>query len=501
MKSISSQALNSNNYLDFQYPETTYLLEPNYDLSLTLSDLPLLKNSVPSTGSIPIVGSPTNGKVSIDLNLILKEESLTLDGAKILFKDELNIKGARFQPACSSLKIIQALYTHSFFIKMFAHHPRNFGLTAKAINGLCISTEPQDNINAKNYRWGAKAGKRSPYQFLIETLELARYNNYNISSIHRQLPIEYTSLSYAWITEDTNAELFGTFFLVPVVYNPNHTNLECQKEKQTMPENTHHELCPDTDIYWALGQVGMTQHVEYAKWNNIDEIKELAEKVLAKNSRINSLVVGALTDPKNIQGGRIKQELRVKFAEGRIDFKNETIKPTILKNLIWEVDRENVRKHSLINYGNHINIYYHPFFWPRDFNLGKNEVGLRSHFKVYDLIPNKEKTIVTEVGLNKIYACVEIIFISNVATSISLAEEIRRKKMVIKDISQLMQANKSKNLGCMIIVEDYSRAYIAKSFETFGKYKTLFGLAESDRIRIISPEEAFSLDTSELCSY
>jgi hypothetical protein len=494
MKPKSPQTSKVENYLDFQYPETAYLIEPTYELALDPENLPPISKKPEPTASISVLGNLETAETSIDLSLLFADHYLTIGNSRTIFQDESVVKGAKLKTPRNTLRISQALYTHSLFLKMFAHHPREFGLTSKIVNGMSVSTAPQHNINDRYYGYG-DSGNKTGYKFLVETLEIGRYHEYKNTYVHNQMPLQYTSLSYGWFPEESDSELYGTLFMVPVIYNPNHSNLECQKQKHTMPDDTHHELCPDTDLYWAIGQVGIKKYMGHAKWNDIKLIKEFVERLRSKESRRNSLVVAALTDAKAAKEGKESQEVRSKLNEAREAFKGKTIKPGVLGSIIKTADLEDKRKHTFIDLRHLHNIYYSSKYNKKDTHGNTISPKVYADPKPHGLtLEGKAKDT---IELSKIYACMEIAYESNISSLIDIAEDTRRRKAIIKEVAHGIKIEGAKNLGDIVIVGDFDKAYIVRDYDLFCKYKSLFGVKESAKTKILPLDEALTLDTTE----
>jgi hypothetical protein len=297
--------IDPNAYLDFIYPSDIWFLEGVQQASLSKEYLPKIKKNKREYNGIPLKWSEEEASAIIEFKDIFGSTGATIKnidsvtGKRFLFDQQLGHK------------ISVAVEVHTVLYKMFAHHPKTFGLTASLSTGI----------------WRGNGGNE-----LFEGLSFNNYSEDKVSYIRYQIPKEYHAPGYIWIDPNSSDQGFGAFYLTLVRYNGHRKGKPSfDIDKDECGAFGEFYNCPHSDYYWALGQVGVERYHEYALWNDVAGIEVLVAKAKNEEARKQALAFTALVEPDLLAESKYKYTINQKKIEARQAFENLEFQGKVIK--------------------------------------------------------------------------------------------------------------------------------------------------------------------------
>jgi hypothetical protein len=441
-------------YINFLYPASIWLLDENKQSSLALDNLP-------STASYPPVGP--NG-IAVKWNI--EKSSATITFTDIYKESEIDINNCQKEDIYINGEIIDyiriAIELHTAFSRMFFHHPRQYGLKAHRIPGI----------------WREKNNKD-----FFQELPLPYVRGDKAFYLRRQIPKQYHDTNYIWVDPTATNQDFGAFYMTLITLGRHRmkgkdSSDPCIDRWEEVEEDL--QECGHFEFYWALGQVGVERYSEFALWNDIEGIEGLAEKVKAEEKRKVSLAYTAIASPKVLELSKFNHNKNIAQLKAREVFKGRnSIKSNIVGEIVQIID-------------NQLQTYY--YFTDNTYNKGQYyNSSKQEQFSI-----NRKSIILAKDNLGSnftnIHIGLELSFNSNLAEAVSEKEDLRRRQEVAQRVSLALI---EEGLGDLAIVDNYNRIIITKRIDLIEEYRELFELKEEEIVSTLTAEEASRLNTEE----
>lgn len=142
------------------------------------------------------------------------------------------------------------------------------------------------------------------------------------------VPEELVNVDWAWFAPTGDVTVFGTYYIVPV------GNVDGESNAYRGPRFP--------GIGWALCQVGIEQHVEFAAWDDAEGIAAIVNRVLNEDLET-AMAIRALTDTEAVSAGLREHRYRTALNVAREVFPAHAIRP----RLVPEIAESLARRESL----------------------------------------------------------------------------------------------------------------------------------------------------------
>jgi hypothetical protein len=443
---VKAPAKNPLAYLEFKYPDNALMMKKWFELTLTTEGLEPNNSIGAIQDCVSVYWNPFESNAFINLKEFFGGDILTVKGSKNIFIGE-----DYWYPQVG--KVPNALKIHAAFVKIFKNHPVSMGLQAKALQGAYI-----------------------PTRFVTQLLGLEYNHNDNDSFLKGQVPRQYYEIKYVWVnpTKEKSKD-FGAFYMIPTLYNPEHS-------EKNHKGYLRHTDCPDSDIYWALGQIGVNGYLEYARWNDKAGVEALVAKVAKTEKEKTSLALTALASPEMLRQSKSQHTKRLALLTIRGDFRGakNIMKPTELRDFASNISRTLEAKYRYRdpNSKTYGNVYY------------ANHDNINLYMEIDSNTLTDGFVDMNSTPMSKLCASLELKFRGNVS-DVSIKEEKRRKLEVIKAISEQLDRELAQ-----LVSFDY-KYFLTKRPDLLDKHREFFGIEAETIMQVITPEVSRNFDVKE----
>lgn len=209
----------------------------------------------------------------------------------------------RLSTALDSLS--SRLSYHAALCRLALNSPDQHGLTARTLDASHVGPRP------------------TPLQ------EMATGENWsNKNEAHPVInlfPTALTGDNTVWAAPDADLTRFGTYYLLSLGHIDNRSG--------------YREGDGDQTIRWALAQVGVSETLDAAAWNDAVNIAALASRALNDDTET-GLVMAALADTGKVTQGLREHQWRRAILDARTAFPGKTLRPRLVPDLVSALLRE-----------------------------------------------------------------------------------------------------------------------------------------------------------------